>query len=190
MIRTVIERIAGLLELSGAFAASAVMFGCFCFGFVQIGDGFVGLVRQLFTGTKVSATGNGLLNATLTGLEMFFLAPLPFLAFFSISRLFRAAIGNDPSELQRSKMLVVEVKQLIVGLMIAVVSTELIHRISTGTELTPIATLATIGLIAVLSLYYWSSHRGMGNGISTNEKTNPRELPSPHSALGREASRD
>lgn len=104
---------------------------------------------------RLSATS--LINATLAGLEMFFLAPLPFLAFFSTARLFRAMISGDPTSLLWSQNLVVDVKRLITGLMIAIVSTVLIHRITSGTELTPISVASALGLIAVLSVYYWAS---------------------------------
>lgn len=148
-MRERMERMAGLLELLGAAASALVMFGCFAFGFVDV-------VKALFAGKEAAATSSILINATLAGLEMFFLAPLPFLAFFGMARLFRAVIRGNPTNLRSAQNLVVDVKRLITGLMIATVSTELIHRITSGTELTPMSVVSALGLVAVLSMYYWA----------------------------------
>lgn len=143
------------LELAGMVATSIAMFGCFAFGIVGIFYGFYGSIQSLLTGTGHS--GPILINKMLTGLEMFFLAPLPLLAFLTITKLFRASIGGKPADFNEAHVLVVEVKRLIIGLMIAIVSTELIHRISDDSKLSPTSIAAMLGLIAALSLYYWAS---------------------------------
>jgi hypothetical protein len=154
-MREKVEFLGGLLELVGAIGAAALMCGCFAFGFVEIGGGLGVAYRGLFAGGQTAAAGATLINATLSGLEMFFLAPLPFLAFFSTSQLFRAVVSRSEEKLRSSQVLMAKVKQLITGLMIAVVATELIHRITAGAELTRLVTVAAISLIAVLSLYHW-----------------------------------
>src|SRR5712691_2851193 len=134
------------------------MFGSFGVGFVVISEGFAGALTAFVGGTKPSAAAAVLLNTILGGLEMFFLAPLPFLAFISITRLFRAVISRQPERLDFSYSFITEVKRLITGLMIAAVATDLIHHIIGGVELEPITTAAALGLILALAVFNWSLH--------------------------------
>jgi len=143
------------LETLGAIAAALAMFGCGAFGVFLIGSGFFVACRGLFSGVIPSA--QNLIIAVLAGLEMFFLAPLPILALSSVTELYRAMIAKDPVRLESAETLVGKAKQLITGLMIAVVSTEILHRIIAGGDLEAKTVVAILGLIAALSLYYWVS---------------------------------
>jgi hypothetical protein len=148
-----------VFETIVGFLAVLAMGGCFVFGLVLVGAGF----RELIFGSDHSS--KALIDAVLRGLEMFFLAPLPFLAFRSITRLIRAWINCDANEIQTVRNLEVAqedvgwVKRFITGLMIAVVSTDLIHRIIAGGSLEVITTGTILGLIAALSFYYWASRK-------------------------------
>jgi hypothetical protein len=143
----------------GGFLAVLAMGGCFVFGLKLVGDGF----RVLIFGSDHSS--KSLIDAVLAGLEMFFLAPLPFLAFRSITKLTTAWINCDANDIQTVQRLqaaqedVGWVKRFITGLMIAVVSTDLIHRIIAGGSLEVITTGTILGLIAALSFYYWASKK-------------------------------
>lgn len=154
-LRQQIERIVAFLELLGAVATSLAMLGCFAYGIVGIIHGLIAAIRGALTGTN--ASGPILIDTTLTGLELLFLAPLPFLAFISTTRLYRAMTGQNPDRLETAHELVVQTKRLITSLMIAVVSTELIHRIISGAELSLNSTAGMLGLIVALSLFYWAS---------------------------------
>jgi hypothetical protein len=149
----------GYLETFGGVFSALAMIGCFGFGLVQVGVGFLRLC---------SAPGHSselFIDSVLRGLELFFLAPLPFLAFCSIIRLLRAWTGVDRTNAQSVQFLeaaredVGWVKRFITGLMIAVVSTDLIHRIigDNGPDVRVAAII--LGLIAVLSLYYGFSKK-------------------------------
>ncbi len=144
------------LETVGAVLSALAMVGCFVYGFIDIGKGFGFVSRELVvSGGK---TSSALLDNTLAGLEMFFLAPLPFLAFLSITKLFRAVTNlQNPALFEAAHKLLQDVKRLIAGLIIAVVATEMVHRIVLGSDLTWTAIVAILGLICSLSLYYWAS---------------------------------
>jgi hypothetical protein len=150
-----IVQIVKALELLGAVATSLAMFACFTFGVIKVGQGLEVATSGLFD--HVIPSGPTLLDPILAGLEMFFLAPLPFLAFRSITKLYQAILNNSSADLDAAHVLVVHVKRLITGLMIAVVATELIHRIITDKELAFNAITAMLGLIVALTLYYWAS---------------------------------
>lgn len=139
------------LETAGAAFTVLAMVGCIALGVYQIGAGFYGIIH----GPDYSA--KSLIDAVLAGLEMFFLAPLPYLAFRSITNLYVAMTKNNSKDLREAETLVGSVKRLITGLMIAVVATELIHRIIAGSDLAAKSIAAMLGLIAVLALYYWTS---------------------------------
>jgi hypothetical protein len=149
--------IAKKLERIGAYAVAGAMFGCCAVGIVLIGKGFVLTGWQIIYG---GANRHTLIVGVLGGLEMLFLAPLPFLAFSSVSELYKASLTRDLVRLENAEILVGKAKRLITGLMIAVVSTELIELI-VGNDLESkpksIAACLGVGLIAVLSLYYWIS---------------------------------
>jgi hypothetical protein len=171
----VILGILKFLETGGALLAGIAMLGCFGFGLILILLGFT---------TFGGGGGNPearLVQHILSGLELLFLAPLPFLAFRSIIALIKAWVENGDSgslklqamrtqALKDAKEEVGWVKRFIAGLMIAAVSTELIHRIfssNTPDASHPIVlgnapldittSVVTLGLIAVLSFYYWVS---------------------------------
>jgi hypothetical protein len=156
----------GLMRF-GDVAAVVLMLGAFLVGFGAIGVGLVGAVLQ-FTADRPGAV-SGLLNSTLSVLELLFIAPLPYLAFRSVTGLVgNAILPEEAQSMAVSHASVVQVKRLITGLMIAVVATELIHHISAGTELNPLFVAAVLGLILVLSLHYWSMAEN-GNSPSHHE---------------------
>jgi len=98
---------------------------------------------------------------------------MPYLVFLSVVKLVRATIeyerDKDKVELDQAHELVSKVKSLIIGLMIAVIATEIIHRTIGGRTasnivsgwLSPEVTNDAImlALMVVLTFYYWASHK-------------------------------
>jgi hypothetical protein len=164
------------LEALGAAVTALAMLGCFAYGMFKMWGGAKGAIAA----ARLSAPGAGadigeatLIHSLLGGLEMFFLAPLPYLAFESILRLVKAMqeearpLSGDAQMAARAKLELAQervghVKRLITALMIAIVSTELIHRLIGGspdalrTDAPAfwIPSAVILGLILSLSFYY------------------------------------
>jgi hypothetical protein len=136
------------------------MMGCVAVAMTVIAKGFVLTVIQR---PLASATAAPLVSWTLSGLELFFLAPLPYLAFLSVVKLVRATFdferNKDRNALEEAHKFIGRVKHLIIGLMIAVVATEMIHRVvgGSGAALDIQSLAAMLGLILVLTFNYWVS---------------------------------
>jgi hypothetical protein len=159
------------LETLGATIAFVAMLGFFGCGVLEVGKGFfavVGYGAEPGVGRAAS-----LVHSALHGLELIFLAPLPYLAFLSVVKLVRATIefeqDGDKNKLEDAHDLVGKVKRLITGLMIAVIATEIIHRTignewahdggayGGGPEVVKDAVMLTLMLF--LTLYYTTANR-------------------------------
>ena len=108
--------------------------------------------------SNLSQTGHGesAVSDALEGLECIFLAPLAFLLIRGIWDFVDAVVrsqskGSSPDS--ASPIFLIKVKALIVGLMIAVVATDLLKRALTEQGLTFEPTLAGCAFIAVLAAY-------------------------------------
>ncbi|HEY3852956.1 MAG TPA: hypothetical protein VGO67_01025 [Verrucomicrobiae bacterium] len=96
------------------------------------------------------------MSQALDGLECIFLAPLAFLLFKGIWDLMRNVIlkkATDIESLKRyehSRVFWLEVKALIFGLMVAVLATDLLEKILSGTKLTYEMTISQCLIIGTL----------------------------------------
>ena len=155
----VVIKILKMLQTVGASLAAIAMLGCFGFGIYLVLRGFC------IVAIGPDHSDRLLIDSILDGLELLFIAPLPFLAFRSITKLIVAWVKSDGVDNHAAQALktaqedVGWVKRFIAGLMIAVVSTYLIHLIFAGGTLDGKTTETILGLIAALSLYYWTSKR-------------------------------
>jgi hypothetical protein len=71
--------------------------------------------------------------------------------------------------------------QRLVGCHLRLVGTgQMFGRITEGAELTPVSTAAMLGLIAVLSIYYWASH-----GKETHREPDHEDVAGRISSAGR-----
>lgn len=154
------------LTLLGVFFTSIGMLACFAFGMLKMGIGMLAAAKGGVA--HWNSADPEVIHSMLGGLELFFLAPLPYLTFMSITKLVDAMFHEmqNPQaplaqkNLEYAQERVGKVKRLIVGLMIAIVSTELIHRLIApeGASFSGpafwIPAAVMIGLILALSVYH------------------------------------
>ena len=96
------------------------------------------------------------LAAALDGLEFVFLAPLAYLLLHGIWDFMndaRRGHFRDPNKMPASPLFLVRIKALIIGLMIAVVATELLKKTVSERGLSYESAIAGALLIAVMALY-------------------------------------
>jgi hypothetical protein len=171
-----IQYLMRILVALGSMLTSIAMLACFGFGMVKlwaalrIAAGGLHVAPAMGRPELVEQT---LIHSLLGGLEMFFLAPLPYLAFVTITKLIRTMHEEGRNlpppqqiiarqDLEHALERVAIVKRLINGLMVAVVSTELIHRLigegidgsDTSAKAFGIPAAVMIGLILALSINY------------------------------------
>lgn len=158
--------------------AVLVMAGCFVLGIADFVHGF--WLEFLGFRHPPYPPSTDLIDSMLDGLELFFLGSLPFLALRSITDYYLSMNGRGKS-LADSHRLLVQVKQLMSGLMIATVATELIHRIFKSRQsntpealLSPLFLAATLGLIVVLCLYNYTTRE------NAEEAAAPPPTNAPH----------
>lgn len=122
-------------------------------GLYELGHALVTCCCGVLEKQSEASTSPGIAMA-LRGLEMLFLAPLAWLTLVCMLRYiesFKKGPGLD--ELARAIGPMHEVKGQIIGLMIAVVSTEMVRRVLGPDELAYSFIAGGLGLILVLTLY-------------------------------------
>lgn len=145
----ILWRIAFVVYVVGAVASAVIMLALAAAGFIEMGRG---VIQQFSSATGHEQPNEGSpVGLVLKGLELIFLAPMAYLTFLT---LWRYVEGNRKGVVDSSlRRQVMEIKSLIVGLIIAVVATDLL-----GDVLSPIgagyeSAITGCLIIAVLGAY-------------------------------------
>ena len=116
--------------------------------------------RYVFPSDGHVITKQKLVSEILSGFELILVAPLCFLVFVGIWCLVAAACDNQGippmPHLSDAKRLIEEIKALITGLMLAVLSTHLVERVLEGraTSWTDLGLVAATGAILLIIRFF------------------------------------
>jgi hypothetical protein len=136
-----------------ACGAFLLMLGLAVVGFVEIGKG----ILAFFVSDDTEIGGRVAVSLALKGLEMLFLAPLPFMVVFAVGGYLRALgaseAGGERSD-ERKIGRLERTKSLLISLMVAVMAADLVSKTLSNDGLTPEAAIYESIVIAVLGGYF------------------------------------
>lgn len=144
-------RIASVIYVVGAVASVFVMLALATAGFLEIGRGVIQQYSSMSGHAQAPDAAATPLGMVLEGLELIFLAPLAYLAFLA---LWRYVDGHRRGDVDTStRRQVIEIKSLVIGLIIAVVATDLLREALSPSGSTYESAIAGSAIIAVLAAY-------------------------------------